>query len=118
MTLKEVRVIDKEIHRLKSRLGSLESNVYSTTPKMSDSPPSGDMSDKIGKTVAEIADLNTEIQALQFRRDLAINKLDLQKYEDNCLYMFLKCKMSWAKIAAKVGSTPDSVKMMCHRYIW
>lgn len=118
MTYKDVKIIDKEIHRLQSRLGVLESDVYSVTPKLSDAPSGGGTSDKIGKAIAEIADINTEIQALQFRRDTAINKLNLQKYEDNCLYMRLKRNMSWAKIAAKVGSTPDSVKMMCHRYIW
>ena len=118
MTYKEIKIIDKEIHRLQSRLGMLESKVCSTTPKLSDMPNGSGSGDKIGRAVAEIADLNAEIQALRFRRDFAINKLNLQKYEDNCLYMRLKCGMSWAKIAAKVGSTPDSIKMMCHRYIW
>ena len=118
MTYKDVKIIDKEIHRLQSRLGVLESDVYSVTPKLSDAPSGGGTSDKIGKAIAEIADINTEIQALQFRRDSAINKLNLQKYEDNCLYMRLKRNMSWAQIAAKVSSTPDSIKMMCHRYIW
>lgn len=118
MTLKEVKIIDKEIHRLQSRLGVLESEVCSTTPKLSEAPSGSGSGDKIGRAVAEIADLNTEIQALRFRRDSAVNKLNLQKFEDNCLYMRLKRGMSWAQIAAKVSSTPDSIKMMCHRYIW
>lgn len=118
MTYKEVKIIDKEIHRLQSRLGMLESEVCSTTPKLSDAPSGSGLGDKIGRAVAEIADLNTEIQALRFRRDSAVNKLNLQKFEGNCLYMRLKRGMSWAQIAAKVSSTPDSIKMMCHRYIW
>lgn len=117
MTLREVNQIDREIRRLKVRLNNLESNVYSVTPKMSDLP-SGKVSDKIGKDVAEIADINTEIQAMSFRRDQAINKLDLTKYEDNCLYMRLKRGMSWAQIAVIASSTPDSIKKMCYRYIW
>ena len=118
MTYKDVKIIDKEIHRLQSRLGVVESRVCSTAQKFSDMPNGSGSGDKIGRAVAEIADLNTEIQALRFRRDSAINKLNLQKYEDNCLYMRLKRNMTWTQIAVKVGSTPDSIKMMCHRYIW
>ena len=118
MTLREVKQIDKEIRRLSLRLSNLESIVCSTAPKFADTPSGGGTSDKIGKAVAEIADINTEIQALRFRRDTAVNKLDLQKYEDNCLYMRLKRGMSWAQIAAIVSSTPDSIKKMCYRYIW
>lgn len=41
MTYKDVKIIDKEIHRLQSRLGMLESDVYSVTPKLSDAPSGG-----------------------------------------------------------------------------
>ena len=41
MTYKDVKIIDKEIHRLQSRLGVLESDVYSVTPKLSDAPSGG-----------------------------------------------------------------------------
>lgn len=118
MTLKEIKQIDREIHRLKSRLGVLENQACSTAPKLGDTPPGGGVSDKLGAMVAEITDINTELQVLQFRRDAAINKLNLQKFEDNCIYMRIKRGLSWAQIAVKVGSTPDSVKMMCHRYLW
>ena len=118
MTYKEVKIIDEEIRNLQSRLGRLEREVYSATPKLSDAPSGSGSGDKIGRAVAEIADLNTEIQALRFRRDSAVNKLDSRKFEENCLYMRLKYGMSWPQIAAKVSSTPGSIKMMCHRYIW
>jgi hypothetical protein len=68
--------------------------------------------------VSQITDIKIDIQALVLKRDMAINMLSRDKFEENCIYMRLKLRYSWAKIAGAVGSTTDSIRMMCERYSW
>lgn len=118
MTIGEIKFINKEIQRLSSKLARLESEAYRISPNIGDTPPGGGSSDKVGNAVVQITDLKIDIQALVIKRDMAINLLSREKFEENCIYMRLKCHYTWQKIAALVGSTADSVRMMCERYSW
>ena len=118
ITISEIKFINKEIQRLNSKLACLESEAYSTTPRLDDSPPGGGVSDKVGNLVSQITDIKIDIQALEVKRNMALNLLSREKFEENCIYMRLKLHWSWQKIAVKVGSTADSIRMMCERYSW
>ena len=118
ITIGEIKFINKEIQRLNAKLVRLESEAYNVTPQLSDSPPGGGASDKVGSVVSQITDIKIDIQALVLKRDMALNLLSREKFEENCIYMRLKLHYSWAKIATAVGSTSDSIRMMCERYSW
>lgn len=118
ITINEIKYINKEIQRLHAKLVRLESEAYSTSPKLSGMPPGGSSSDKVGGTAAMITDIKIDIQALTLKRDMALNMLSREKFEENCLYMRLRLHYSWAKIAAIVGSSADGIRMMCERYSW
>ncbi len=118
ITIGEIKFINKEIQRLNAKLVRLESEAYSVTPKLSDSPPNGGTSDKVGSVVSQITDIKIDIQALVLKRDMALNMLSREKFEENCIYMRLRLHYSWAKIATSVGTSVDGLKKMCYRYSW
>lgn len=118
ITVSEIKSINKEIQRLKARLVRLESEAYSVTPKLSSAPSGGGASDSLGNTVAQITDVKLDMQALVLKRDMALNLLSREKFEENCIYMRLKLHYSWARIAAAVGTSVDALKKMCYRYSW
>jgi hypothetical protein len=118
MTIGEIKFINKEIQRLNSKLVRLESEAYKVTPKLSGTPPAGGSSDKVGNAVSQITDIKIDIQALVLKRDMALNMLSREKFEENCIYMRLKLHYSWARIAASVGTSVDGLKKMCYRYSW
>lgn len=118
ITIREIKYINKEIQRLNAKLVRLESEAYHITPKLSDTRGNGGESDKVGSVVSQITDLKIDLQALVLKRDMALNMLSREKFEENCIYMRLKLRYSWSKIAASVGSTADSIRMMCERYYW
>lgn len=120
MTAKEIKNINKEISRLKAKVIRLESEAVNITAKMSDTPVVGSANDKIGNAVAEITDIQREIQNLEILRNSALNRLSRDIFEENCLFMRLSLHYSWTKIAVQVGgnNTVDSIKKMCYRYHW
>lgn len=118
ITINEIKFINKEIQRLNAKLVRLESEAYSTTPKLNDAPPGGGGTDKVGALVSQITDVKIDIQALVLKRDMALNLLSREKFEENCIYMRLKLHYSWARVAAAVGSSVEGVKKMCYRYSW
>lgn len=118
ITISEIKFINKEIQRLRAKLVRLESEAYSITPVLGDMPSGGGCSDKLGGVVSQITDIKIDIQALTLKRDMALNMLSRDKFEENCIYMRLRLRYSWAKIAVTVGSTCDAVRKMCERYSW
>lgn len=118
ITISEIKYINKEIQRLRAKLARLESEAYNVTPKLSDAPSGDGSSDKVGNVVSQITDIEIDIQSLELKRNMALNMLSCDKFEENCLYMRLKKNYSWAKIAGKVGMTVESLKKMCYRYRW
>jgi len=103
---------------MSAKLVRLESEAYKVTPKLNDTPFGGGDSDKVGNIVSQITDIKIDIQALSLKRDMALNMLSREIFEENCIYMRLKLHYSWAKIAALVGSSVEGIKKMCYRYSW
>ena len=82
--------------------------------------PSGQTSDRVGNAVVQIADIKRDIQNLEIRRNSALNSLSRDDFVENCLFMHLGLKYSWAKIAVDTGgiNTPDNIRKMCNRHHW
>ena len=121
MTAGEIKQINKEIARLRSKIIRLESGAFKITPTLSEAPAfGGGISDKVGNSVAEISDIKREIQNLEILRNSALNRLSRDIFEENCLFMRLSLHYSWRKISMQVGgnNTPDSIRKMCSRYKW
>ena len=121
MTIGEIKYINKEIQRLNATLVRLESEAYNTTPSLSDSPPGGGASDKVGNLVSQITDIKIDIQALEVKRNMALNLLSREKFEENCIYMRLKMNYSWVKISQITTGRIDcwqSIRKKCFRYSW
>lgn len=120
MTAKKIKLINKEISRLKAKVIRLENEATNTAPKLSDSPGGGSVSDKIGNAVTQITDIQREIQNLEILRNSALNRLSRDIFEENCLFMRLSLHYSWNKIALQVGgnNTADGIRKICERYSW
>lgn len=120
MTAKEIKEINREISRLRAKIVRISAEADNTSPKLSDLPSAGQTSDKVGNAVVQIADIQREIQNLEIRRNAALNSLSRDDFVENCLFMHLSLRYSWAKILTKVGgnNTTDSIKKMCYRHHW
>ena len=120
MTAKEIKNINREIAKLKSKMIRLEHEATNTAPVLSDMPSVHNASDKIGSSVAEITDIQREIQNLEIIRNSALNRLSREIFEENCLFMRLSLRYSWAKISIETGgnNSADNIRIMCCRYSW
>lgn len=120
MTAREIKEINREISRLRAKIVRISAEADNTSPKLSDLPSAGQTSDKVGKAVVQIADIQREIQNLEIRRNAALNSLSRDDFVENCLFMHLSLRYSWAKIAVDTGgiNTPDNIRKMCNRYHW
>lgn len=121
MNIAEIKRINKDIAKLKSKIIRIESEATKTTATISDSPGAvGNISDKVGNKATEIAYLQAEIHRLEAEKCEALNRLPTNTLEGNCLFMRLMHGYRWSKIASIVGgaNTPDSIRVMCNRYEW
>lgn len=120
MTAKEIKEINREISRLRAKMARISAEADNISPKLSDLPSAGQTSDKVGNAVVQIADIQREIQNLEIRRNAALNSLSRDDFVENCLFMHLSLRYSWAKILTKIGgnNTIDSIKKMCYRHRW
>lgn len=121
MTAKEIKEINREISRLRAKIVRLQAEANNTAVKLSENITlTGQTSDKVGNAVVQIADIQRDIQNLEIRRNSALNSLSRDDFVENCLFMHLGLKYSWAKILTKIGgsNTIDSLKKMCYRHHW
>ena len=121
MTAKEIKEINREISRLRAKIVRISAEADNTAVKLGERiVPSGQTSDKVGNAVVQIADIQREIQNLEIRRNAALNSLSRDDFVENCLFMHLSLRYSWAKIAVDTGgiNTPDNIRKMCNRYHW
>ena len=121
MTAKEIKEINREISRLRAKIVRISAEADNTAGKLGERiVPSGQTSDKVGNAVVQIADIQREIQNLEIRRNSALNSLSRDDFVENCLFMHLSLRYSWAKIAVDTGgiNTPDNIRKMCNRHHW
>lgn len=121
MTAKEIKEINREISRLRAKIVRISAEADNTAGTLGERiVPSGQTSDKVGNAVVQIADIQREIQNLEIRRNAALNSLSRDVFVENCLFMHLSLRYSWAKIAVDTGgiNTPDNIRKMCNRHHW
>ena len=121
MTAKEIKDINREITRLKAKIARIAAEADNTAGTLGERiVPSGQTSDKVGNAVVQIADIQREIQNLEISRNSALNSLSRDDFVENCLFMHLSLRYSWAKIAVDTGgiNTPDNIRKMCNRHHW
>lgn len=121
MTAKEIKEINREISRLRAKIVRISAEADNTAGTLGERiVPSGQTSDKVGNAVVQIADIQREIQNLEICRNSALNSLSRDIFVENCLFMHLSLRYSWAKIAVDTGgiNTPDNIRKMCNRYHW
>ena len=118
---REIKDINREISRLRAKMARIQAEADNTAVTLGERiVPSGQTSDRVGNAVVQIADIQRDIQNLEIRRNSALNSLSRDDFVENCLFMHLGLKYSWAKILTKVGgnNTIDSIKKMCYRHRW
>lgn len=121
MTLRELRSLQKRIDRLRSKRAWLRSNAQNVTPSLSGMPSGGGDSDKLGSTVAQIADIDAEIGALTAEYNAHIKRLSSDVFEESCILLHIVRGMTWRRIAFVVSGRADtehSIKKRCQRYSW
>lgn len=120
MTARELRNIDREINKLKSKIARLEGEATKITLELNDMPSGGGISDTVGNITTQIVHIQREIQRLEIIKKEEINRLSNDIFQENCLFMYYGLRYSWTKIATKIGgnNTADGIRMMCERYEW
>ncbi len=121
MTIREFKRINKQISKLERKLERLKAEAVNSSPSLSGMPGNDNVSDKIGKCVAEIADVEKEISKLSADRNYALGRLSADIDEENCIYLFLVKNYTWEKIAQIADGRPDtadSIRMRCAKHQW
>ena len=84
-------------------------------------PGNQNVSDRIGRCVSEIADIERTMNDLISQRDHEFRRLSKEIFEENCIYLFLVRRYSWRKIAQRMTGrvdAADSIRKKCYRYKW
>ncbi|EHN13420.1 hypothetical protein [Clostridium sporogenes] len=123
--LSQLYYLNKEIGHLKNRIEELECIAISSTSQITGMPHATGISDKVGKYVAEIADLK-ELLDLNLKKCFyELNRLNryINSVKDSQIRMILTLRyvngLSWRQIAFSIGggNTEDSVKKLAYRYL-
>ena len=111
--------------RTRELLQSLREVACPGAQNLTGMPHASGVQDRVGDLAAEIADTETELQAL----DAEIHKAEaeiltfVQSIPDTQVRMIFRLRflrgLSWKEVATVVGgrNTPDSVKIICYRYL-
>lgn len=121
MTVREMKAINKQISRLKSKLERLRAEAVNISPKLSAVPPSRSVSDKISANISEIADTEQQLNQAKALREYHLNRLSVENETENYIWLHLARGFSWQKIANLTDGRPDtadSIRMRCRRYFW
>lgn len=121
MTIREIKSMNRLIERLSRKAEMLRSSVLNTSPSLSSAPGGSGVSDKIGKCVAEIADIEQTLNELKKYRDAELRRLSKDIDEEVCIYLFLVRRYTWRKIARITdgrADTAESIRKRCYRYKW
>ena len=126
MTLKELSQLyhlKGEIRDIKSRISELKELSTDTSAKITGMPHSGRKKDKIGSIVAEIEYYKSILK--KRLKEYTAELIRLNNYISACPdsltrqileYRFID-GMSWNQVAAHIGITEASAKMIAYRYI-
>lgn len=123
--LSQLYYLNREIEQLKSRIEELECIAVSDTSRITGMPHVTGISDKVGRYVAEIADLK-ELLNLNLKKCFyELNRLNryIESIDDSQMRMIMTLRyvngLSWRQIAFSIGggNTEDSIKKLAYRYL-
>lgn len=127
MTKKELSQLynlSKEIKAKEEQLEQLKAIAESTTAQLSDMPHGSGVSDKIGKTVAEISDIKSLIQLKIQEYWHEYNRLMryINSIDDSLVRQIMTLRyingMTWNAVADTIGgNTEDSIRMIHNRFL-
>ena len=119
MTYKDLKQMQKDISNLNVKIYELKDEAESITQKLSQSPCSSGMKDKIGELTTSIVHYENKKKLLVYKLESAINSLP-DTLEGNCIRFRVRKKFTWTKIACIIGGyyTADYVRIRCSNYEW
>ncbi len=123
--LSQLYYLNREIEEQQRRLKELEDIATSCTSKITGMPKINGITDKVGKYVAEIADLKGLLDLNLKKCFYELHRLNryIQEVEDSQMRMILSLRyingLSWDQVAASISiyASEDSVKQAAHRYL-
>ncbi|MBP2654233.1 MAG: hypothetical protein H6Q73_1802 [Firmicutes bacterium] len=123
--LSQLYYLNREIGELQIRLGELECLATSCTAHITGMPRAYDISDKLSKYVAEIADLKSLLDLNLKKCFYELNRLNryIQSVDDSEMRMILSLRyingLSWNQVAASISicATEDSVRKAHDRFL-
>ncbi|WP_346920776.1 RNA polymerase subunit sigma-24 [Clostridium sp. UBA7339] len=123
--LSQLYYLNREIEHLKDRITELECIATSSTSRITGMPHATDISDKVGKYAAEIADLK-ELLDLNLKKCFyELNRLNryIESIEDSEMRMILSLRyingLSWEQVAASISpyASGESVRKSHERFL-
>ena len=121
MNIREMNALTRRVEQLKSKRARLRSDATNISPVLSGLPSGGGSTDKLGITVAQLTDIDEEINQLTAERNAHLARLSADILEENCIYMRYVKGYTWRRIAYEVSGRMDtehSIKKRCQRYSW
>ena len=119
MRYKDLKQMQKDISNLNAKIYDLKDEVESITQKLSKSPCSSGVKDKIGELTTSIVHCEDEKKLLVSKLESAIDSLP-DTLEGNCIRFRVRKKFTWTKIACIIGGyyTTDYIRIRCSKYVW
>jgi len=123
--LSQLYYLNREIEHLKDRITELECIATSSTSRITGMPHATDISDKVGKYAAEIADLK-ELLDLNLKKCFyELNRLNryIESIDDSQIRMILSLRyingLSWEQVAASISpyASGESVRKAHERFL-
>ncbi|MCD8323183.1 MAG: hypothetical protein LUC89_09920 [Oscillospiraceae bacterium] len=128
MTLAELNehlALVQKLERAKELYKAMSGRAYPGSPSLDGMPRGTEVSDRVGALAAELADISTDIAALE--REVNGSAQKVQAYINGIENAYIRVLFqlrflrgyAWKEVAATVGgyTTEEAVKMVCYRYL-
>lgn len=127
MTIKELSqlyYLNREIEQKQERLAELKSVAYKITPTITGMPHCAGVSDKVGQSVADIADLEALISLKMQECWHELNRLNryIESIDDSLTRQIFSLRfingLRWEQVADSIGGiSAECARQICSRYI-
>ena len=124
--LSQLYYLKKEIKDLQQRIAELETAATKCTVNISGMPNGDEISDRIGKYAAQIADLKALLEQNLKKSILELNRLErfIQTVDDPLVQQIMiyrfENQMSWRQIEKAIGGNnkAESLRKRLYRYLY
>lgn len=118
--LSQLYYLKKEITELQRKIKELESLATNGTSKITDMPRGSEISDKVGKNCAKIADLKNNLQKIIKQYLDEFDRLNnfITSIEDSQMRLILMLRyihhLTWQQIAFRIGGHDEQIPRKMH----